>query len=145
MRYDCPYVRVCLCTSTLPSSVQECCYSSSGSLINTEDGRGGQTFFYHPRLSSSHYKYDVLPKHWCCYLTDNCDLFYEVRPMDHCDGYKPLRIGLWNLQWLQIINHNVGVCCTVLMGYMHGVRNICYFLLSRKTLSAMITSYNLSK
>ena len=72
---------------------QECCYSSYGSLISTEDGRGGQTFFYHPRYAKQHKKADVLPKRWCCELSDNCQLFYHVRPMDKCYGYTPLYIG----------------------------------------------------
>ena len=110
--YVCLHSSVCLCTSTLPSPVQECCYSPSGSLINTEDGRGGQTFFYHPRLSSLHHKYDVLPKHWCCNLTDNCHLFYEVLPMDRCNGYTPLFTGPCSVQWLHIINASGVICCT---------------------------------
>ncbi|KAK2167799.1 hypothetical protein NP493_1260g00002 [Ridgeia piscesae] len=88
------FVRRCIYESaTCGQSTQECCYSPSGSLINTEDGRGGQTFFYHPHSSTLHHKYDVLPKQWCCYLTDKCDYFYHVRPMDHCIGYMPLLIG----------------------------------------------------
>ncbi|KAI0235226.1 Mucin-like protein, partial [Lamellibrachia satsuma] len=71
----------------------ECCYTWSGSLVSTEDGRGGQTFFYHPRYVRQHEKYDVLPKQWCCQFTDNCQYFYHVRPMDHCWGYTPLYIG----------------------------------------------------
>ena len=72
---------------------QECCYTRSGSLISTEDGRGGQTFFYHPRYERFHEKYDVLPKQWCCEYSDNCEYFYFVRPMDHCLGYIPIIIG----------------------------------------------------
>ncbi|KAK2175059.1 hypothetical protein NP493_751g01026 [Ridgeia piscesae] len=74
-------------------STQECCYTEFGSLISTEDGRGGQTFFYHPRFERLHEKYDVQPKQWCCEFSDNCDFFYFVRPMDHCSGYMPLTIG----------------------------------------------------
>ncbi|KAI0237078.1 Mucin-like protein [Lamellibrachia satsuma] len=74
-------------------SSQECCYSPFGSLINTEDGRGGQTFLYHPRYARQHQKYDVLPKQWCCQFSDNCQYFYRVRPLDHCWGYTPLSIG----------------------------------------------------
>ncbi|KAK2161673.1 hypothetical protein NP493_1565g00035 [Ridgeia piscesae] len=92
--YETNYERRCIYESaTCGQSTQECCYSPSGSLVNTEDGRGGQTFFYHPHSSTLHHKYDVLPKQWCCYLTDNCDSFYHVRPMDHCIGYMPLLIG----------------------------------------------------
>ena len=78
---------VCVC--------QECCYTPYGALIGTEDGRGGQTFFYHPRYGRLHEKYDVLPKQWCCSFTDNCDYFYHVRPIDYCWGYTPLFIGQW--------------------------------------------------
>ncbi|KAI0210407.1 Mucin-like protein [Lamellibrachia satsuma] len=74
-------------------STQECCYTWSGSLISTDDGLGGQTFFFHPRWWRQHQKYDVLPKKWCCQYTDNCEYFYKVRPMDHCRGYTPLFIG----------------------------------------------------
>ncbi|KAK2162840.1 hypothetical protein NP493_1501g01086 [Ridgeia piscesae] len=74
-------------------STQECCYTEFGSLISTEDGRGGQAFFYHPRFERLHEKYDVLPKQWCCEFSDNCEYFYRVRPMDHCSGYTPLIIG----------------------------------------------------
>ncbi|KAK2152978.1 hypothetical protein NP493_2378g00005 [Ridgeia piscesae] len=74
-------------------STQECCYTPYGALIGTEDGRGGQTFFYHPRYRRLHEKYDVLPKEWCCLFTDNCERFYHVRPIDYCWGYTPLFIG----------------------------------------------------
>ncbi|KAK2180866.1 hypothetical protein NP493_421g00002 [Ridgeia piscesae] len=85
---DCFYEKMPLAQST-----QECCYSSSGSLVNTEDGRGGHTSFYKHHYWDLHMKYDVLPKRWCCKLTDNCHYFYRVRPMDHCDGYLPLAVG----------------------------------------------------
>ncbi|KAI0231036.1 Mucin-like protein, partial [Lamellibrachia satsuma] len=74
-------------------STQECCYTPSGSLINTKDGRGGQLFFFHPHFEKQHEKYDVLPKQWCCQFTDNCDYFYRVRPMDNYLGYTPLFLG----------------------------------------------------
>ncbi|KAI0233186.1 Mucin-like protein [Lamellibrachia satsuma] len=74
-------------------SSQECCYTPSGSLITTEDGRGGQTLLFHPRQWRLHEKYDVLPKQWCCQFTDNCEYFYRVRPMDQCRGYTPLFLG----------------------------------------------------
>ena len=82
----------CLCLSCVH---QECCYTPYGALIGTEDGRGGQTFFYHPRYRRLHEKYDVLPKQWCCLFTDNCERFYHVRPIDYCWGYTPLFIGQW--------------------------------------------------
>ncbi|KAK2173006.1 hypothetical protein NP493_911g00016 [Ridgeia piscesae] len=92
--FETNFKRRCIYESaTCGQSTQECCYSPSGSLITTEAGRGVQTFFYHPHSSTLHHKYDVLPKQWCCYLTDNCDLFYEVRPMDRCNGYTPLHTG----------------------------------------------------
>ncbi|KAK2181108.1 hypothetical protein NP493_410g01020 [Ridgeia piscesae] len=74
-------------------STQECCYAWSGFLVSTQDGRGGQTFLYHPRYGRLHVKYDVTPKEWCCQRSDNCHLFYRVRPMDRCWGYQPLFIG----------------------------------------------------
>ncbi|KAI0239923.1 Mucin-like protein [Lamellibrachia satsuma] len=74
-------------------SAQECCYSNWGSLISTEDGRGGQTFLFHPHWSRQHQKYDVTPKQWCCRFSDNCNLYYFVRPVDHCSGYQPLCLG----------------------------------------------------
>ena len=72
---------------------QECCYTRWGSLVNSHDGRGGHTFYFHPRWQKQHFKYDVEPKHWCCDFSDNCELFYSVRPTDYCYGYMPLFIG----------------------------------------------------
>ncbi|KAK2172014.1 hypothetical protein NP493_1002g01061 [Ridgeia piscesae] len=74
-------------------SAQECCYTRLGSLVNSHDGRGGHTFYFHPRWPKQHHKYDVLPKQWCCQFSDNCELFYSVRPTDYCYGYMPLFIG----------------------------------------------------
>ncbi|KAK2190852.1 hypothetical protein NP493_66g04024 [Ridgeia piscesae] len=74
-------------------STQECCYTPSGSLISTADGRGGQLFLYHPRWKKLHERADVTPKKWCCQLSDNCLYFYRVRPLDRCLGYTPLTIG----------------------------------------------------
>ncbi|KAI0225835.1 Mucin-like protein [Lamellibrachia satsuma] len=74
-------------------STQECCYTSSGSLISSVNGHGGQLFFYHPRWQRLHEKADVMPKKWCCHLSDNCEYFYRIRPMDRCLGYTPLTIG----------------------------------------------------
>ncbi|KAK2190867.1 hypothetical protein NP493_66g06051 [Ridgeia piscesae] len=74
-------------------STQECCYTSSGSLISTFDGRGGQLFLYHPRWKKLHERSDVKPKKWCCQLSDNCKYFYRIRPLDRCLGYTPLSIG----------------------------------------------------
>ncbi|KAK2170811.1 hypothetical protein NP493_1138g00001 [Ridgeia piscesae] len=74
-------------------STQECCYSQSGFLINTEDGRGGQSFLYHPYYYRQHQKFDVDPKKWCCEYSDNCNFFYFVRPLDRCWNYMPLDIG----------------------------------------------------
>ena len=107
---------VCACVRGVCGSVQnegdwlaylrqECCYTWSGSLVSTEDGRGGQTFFYHPRYVRQHEKYDVLPKQWCCQFTDNCQYFYHVRPMDHCWGYTPLYIGRYPRPDTQIWQH----------------------------------------
>ncbi|KAK2167442.1 hypothetical protein NP493_1275g00055 [Ridgeia piscesae] len=69
-------------------STQQCCYEY-GSLIGRRDGTGGQTFFLHPRYGQSHINADVKPKEWCCDQSDNCDIFYEARPLDTCWGYVP--------------------------------------------------------
>ncbi|KAK2190863.1 hypothetical protein NP493_66g06040 [Ridgeia piscesae] len=74
-------------------ATQECCYNPLGSLISTVDGTGGQMFLYHPRWRKLHERSDVRPKKWCCQLSDNCEYFYRVRPMDRCLGYSPLAIG----------------------------------------------------
>ncbi|KAK2167507.1 hypothetical protein NP493_1273g01022 [Ridgeia piscesae] len=69
-------------------STQQCCYEY-GSLIGRRDGTGGQTFFLHPHYGQSHINADVKPKDWCCDKSDNCDIFYEARPLDTCWGYVP--------------------------------------------------------
>ncbi|KAI0230808.1 hypothetical protein LSAT2_018833 [Lamellibrachia satsuma] len=69
-------------------STQQCCYEY-GSLIGRRDGTGGQTFFLHPRYGRAHVDADVKPKDWCCDKSDNCDIFYEARPLDTCWGYVP--------------------------------------------------------
>ncbi|KAI0212706.1 Mucin-like protein [Lamellibrachia satsuma] len=47
-------------------------------------------FLYHPRWQRLHEKADVTPKKWCCQLTDNCEYFYRVRPMDRCWNNHPI-------------------------------------------------------
>ncbi|KAI0209335.1 hypothetical protein LSAT2_005978 [Lamellibrachia satsuma] len=69
-------------------STQQCCYEY-GSLIGRRDGTGGQTFFLHPHYGRAHVDADVKPKDWCCDKSDNCDIFYEARPLDTCWGYVP--------------------------------------------------------
>jgi len=68
---------------------QQCCYGYWGQLLTTPSFEAGSALLYNPRFYwSLHYQYDVQPKEWCCLLSDNCDLYYRVRPLDRCFGYR---------------------------------------------------------
>ena len=67
---------------------QQCCYGRRGQLLTTPSFEAGSALLYNPRFYRSlHYRYDLQPKEWCCLFSDNCDLYYRVRPLDRCFGY----------------------------------------------------------
>jgi len=68
---------------------QQCCYGYWGQLLTTPSFEAGSALLYNPRFYwSLHYQYDVQPKEWCCLYSDNCNLYYRVRPLDRCFGYR---------------------------------------------------------
>ena len=77
----------------MPYNQQECCYNYGGSLITTTDGRGSHVSLVHRNWPVEHEVYDVQPKEWCCELSDNCEYFSFLRPVDYCWGYMPPFIG----------------------------------------------------
>ena len=87
--------------------LQLCCYEY-GSLIGRRDGSGGQTFYLHPRYGQPHIETDIDPKDWCCDKSDNCDIFYDARPLDACWGYVAPFLGqcllsaLWDSVYFNI-------------------------------------------
>jgi len=69
-------------------SFQTCCYGRFEELITYPSYEAGSTFMYDPWMYPSlHYEYDLKPKQWCCLFSDNCHLYYQVRPLDRCVGY----------------------------------------------------------
>lgn len=83
--------------------LQRCCYNNFGTASfnsrSPQENRGfldtlrryqaGSLLQYNPFVYRSLYNdNDVLPKRWCCIDTNNCQLFYEFRPLDTCVGYR---------------------------------------------------------
>ncbi|KAK2149527.1 hypothetical protein NP493_2972g00009 [Ridgeia piscesae] len=61
--------------------------------MTTTDGRGSHVSLVHRNWPVEHEVYDVQPKEWCCELSDNCEYFSFLRPVDYCWGYMPPFIG----------------------------------------------------
>ncbi|CAH1272490.1 SUSD2 [Branchiostoma lanceolatum] len=65
---------------------QQCCYKTDGSLLLDGPGRGTPD---RVRTSSilRHFRADVYPWIVCCKLSNNCDLYFELRPANDGTGY----------------------------------------------------------
>ena len=78
----------------------ECCYNvSTGALLVDPPSAGGYRR-YSPIFSRSLYTEDtVKPHQYCCESGSNmCDAYYNLRPIDDCSGYQPVRIGKLTLK-----------------------------------------------
>jgi sushi domain-containing protein 2 len=74
--------------SGLNGSRQQCCYDTQGILIKKPPGAGTLD------LSSNligHFLKDVKPYFHCCKYSNNCDKYYEKRPLDDGSRYVPPR------------------------------------------------------
>ena len=76
---------------------QECCYDqtiASMPLITRKSKEAGTFLKYNPFMYKSlHQDSDKNPKVWCCELSDLCDAYHQVRPVDKCAGYVPPTLG----------------------------------------------------
>lgn len=80
-------------TSPVEASVyQKCCYSiffeDFGALVVSDDG--GSLEVVYSVLPEGELD-DITAKQICCYDSNNCDKFYEVRPADNCAAYRTPR------------------------------------------------------
>ncbi|XP_074055792.1 sushi domain-containing protein 2 isoform X2 [Macrotis lagotis] len=83
------------------ASGQQCCYSSSGSQVLTEDTSSGSTpdrghdwgsypYGRPPRVPGlSHWVYDVITFYYCCLWSHNCQHYLHLRPSSDCQTYQP--------------------------------------------------------
>ncbi|XP_078604865.1 sushi domain-containing protein 2-like [Branchiostoma floridae x Branchiostoma japonicum] len=65
---------------------QQCCYNERGRLLLDGQGRGTPDRI-HPSSKLRHYGADIYPRNVCCMLSDNCDLYFELRPANDGTGY----------------------------------------------------------
>ncbi|XP_078669062.1 sushi domain-containing protein 2-like isoform X1 [Branchiostoma floridae x Branchiostoma belcheri] len=84
---------------------QQCCYAADGRELFTGDTAGGSTpdrghvfgappYRVPPRVPSfSHWLHDVVTFYYCCLWSDNCDVYFELRPTDDCSRYVPPKAG----------------------------------------------------
>ncbi len=75
---------------------QSCCYNTETQGLIKESclGEAGPVYLYHPGNDpAAHMENDLLPKRWCCALSDNCADFYRLRPLDTCDKNENPREG----------------------------------------------------
>eukprot|EP00058_Branchiostoma_floridae_P018259 XP_002603748.1 hypothetical protein BRAFLDRAFT_97609 [Branchiostoma floridae] len=84
---------------------QQCCYAADGRELFTGDTAGGSTpdrghvfgappYRVPPRVPSySHWIHDVTTFYYCCLWSDNCDVYFELRPTDDCTRYVPPKAG----------------------------------------------------
>ena len=72
-------------------STVECCYDDDGSLIVGAND-GGSYLLYNPLFYFlDHVQEDSFPYRYCCVESKRCQVYYEHRPSDDCNGYVPLR------------------------------------------------------
>ncbi|CAH1258735.1 SUSD2 [Branchiostoma lanceolatum] len=84
---------------------QQCCYAADGRELFTGDTAGGSTpdrghafgappYRVPPRVPDfSHWLLDVVTFYYCCLWSDNCDVYFELRPTDDCSRYVPPKAG----------------------------------------------------
>src|SRR6218665_1842994 len=79
--------------SLLP--LQRCCYDwFSGSLIQAPVFGAGSLLQYNPFYYwNFHAQFDLLPQQWCCVQSNLCQLYYAVRPINNCFGYRSPFLG----------------------------------------------------
>ena len=70
---------------------RKCCYQAFGAIIIGYPG-GGHIDRYHQLTASLnlyHDIFDVRGFKQCCLLSNQCKLFYQKRPSEGCENYKP--------------------------------------------------------
>lgn len=75
-------------TTGLKDSRQQCCYNSNGMLLVGQPGGGTLDLF---SSFLKHQTNDVLPYFYCCKFSNNCDKYYNKRPSDNGDRWRPPR------------------------------------------------------
>ncbi|XP_059163678.1 uncharacterized protein LOC131946767 [Physella acuta] len=69
---------------------RQCCYRMDGSFsLETRKPQAGSLQRYNAfnsliHNSKDHHINDIEPKNWCCYQSNLCDLYYELRPTVQC-------------------------------------------------------------
>ena len=70
-----------------------CCYDFSFGFIINSIPTAGSMLSANPYVDPSTYYIDnIVPKENCCDLSDNCQLYYDVRPVGRCYFRSPFGI-----------------------------------------------------
>ncbi|WAR24056.1 MUC4-like protein, partial [Mya arenaria] len=75
---------------------KSCCYDLNTRLLVFERPYAGSFRMFNPHILTNekqHYENDILPKEWCCNLSDFCNLYYELRPTGSCYRKSPYSFG----------------------------------------------------
>ncbi|WAR24042.1 MUC4-like protein, partial [Mya arenaria] len=75
---------------------KSCCYDLNTRLLVFERPYAGSFRMFNPYILTNekqHYENDILPKEWCCNLSDFCNLYYELRPTGSCYRKSPYSFG----------------------------------------------------
>lgn len=74
-------------------SAQQCCYDNNGRLLVGPSG-GGTLKLISPNVAPvNHFFTDIYPYYLCCYLSNNCGLYYDRRPSDDSSRWEAPRPG----------------------------------------------------
>lgn len=70
----------------------QCCYDKGGQFMRKTKYAGTADLavvsILSPKSWSEHSEYDKEPYVWCCKESDNCEKYYEYRPVGHAVGDK---------------------------------------------------------
>ena len=83
----------CSSSKTVLLHFQMCCYDSSFGFIINSIPTAGSMLTANPFVDpSTYYNDNVVPKENCCDLSDNCQLYYDRRPVGRCYFRSPFAI-----------------------------------------------------
>ena len=83
----------CSSSKTVLLHFQMCCYDSSFGFIINSIPTAGSMLTANPFVDpSTYYNDNVVPKENCCDLSDNCQLYYDARPVGRCYFRSPFAI-----------------------------------------------------
>ena len=69
-------------------------WSSWSWVLTNQNYASGSMLLYHPWYFPNQYQqFDALPKQWCCLQSDNCNYYYQHRPVNYCWNYRFPRPG----------------------------------------------------